>query len=373
MNSQWRLTFKLFVFALIILLPTLLVAGWSSIQAFDYMSRLSVNADVDAALRNNIQVMQQLRPSLNEAESHQMMPLFERDLETMQAYGNLRQLLPQLAWEMKKHILFVLGLALVISFGLASFLAKNILNIFSGMSRQLREKDKQVATLSTLENWQNVSKSVIHELRAGLTPIKLVSSSLRPGLGETTDDARTIIEGEVKKMEELIESITAFARLPSAKLVASEFLETLDYFTAHFQIPGIQIQWDRPTGNFFVSHDPAMIHRLLFNLLRNSREANSEQKDLTFSLQVETGPQSIILYCRDNGRGFASTEVPSLFDEGYSSKKSKDATFKPGMSVNLGLGLAINKKIALEHNGDLTIVPSDEGACFALNIPRSEV
>jgi C4-dicarboxylate-specific signal transduction histidine kinase len=62
----------------------------------------------------------------------------------------------------------------------------------------------------------------------------------------------------------------------------------------------------------------------------------------------------------DDGPGIAREIRPRLF-EPY-------ITTRP-IGEGMGLGLAISKKILLDHGGDLELVPAARGAAFRLTLP----
>ena len=109
--------------------------------------------------------------------------------------------------------------------------------------------------------------------------------------------------------------------------------------------------------------DPDQLHRILVNLLRNSREAleaagSAAQGRVRISLDQEDGASVIRL--ADNGPGLPEKATQHLFQAFAGSARSGGA----------GLGLAISRELAHGHGGDLLLVANGpEGAAFELILP----
>jgi signal transduction histidine kinase len=65
----------------------------------------------------------------------------------------------------------------------------------------------------------------------------------------------------------------------------------------------------------------------------------------------------------DNGPGVPERARATVFEPFYRASKGA-----PGS----GLGLAIARELARQHGGDVLLLPSAEGACFALDLPLAD-
>lgn len=108
--------------------------------------------------------------------------------------------------------------------------------------------------------------------------------------------------------------------------------------------------------------DVIQIQQLILNLVRNAIEAFEDAPAAGRELLVRTARApdgDVEVSVSDNGPGVPATLVPRLFEP--------FSTSKPYAS---GLGLAIGRTIALEHNGTLSHRPNlPSGACFVLRLP----
>nr|WP_243436250.1 ATP-binding protein [Acanthopleuribacter pedis] len=102
-----------------------------------------------------------------------------------------------------------------------------------------------------------------------------------------------------------------------------------------------------------------MVRQVVVNLCNNSALALKDGTgDIRF--QLERGEHECFLRVADNGPGVAPDMVDHLFEPYRSSR-----AFGEGM----GLGLAIARKIMLDHGGDLSLSRNTHGAEFTLMFP----
>jgi signal transduction histidine kinase len=113
-----------------------------------------------------------------------------------------------------------------------------------------------------------------------------------------------------------------------------------------------------------VRADPDQLHRILVNLLRNSREAIVSQPEFDGGGRIvaslaRDGEVSIIRLA-DNGPGVSERAQARLFQPFAGSSR-------PG---GAGLGLAIAHELAQAHGGELTLVETGpQGSVFELRLP----
>jgi signal transduction histidine kinase len=104
-----------------------------------------------------------------------------------------------------------------------------------------------------------------------------------------------------------------------------------------------------------------MVRQVLVNLCDNSALAlGASSGDVTFSLGSEG--EWTVLTVADDGPGVPPAIQPRLFEPYVTSRR---------VGEGMGLGLAISRKILLDHGGDLELLAEREhGAVFRLLFPR---
>lgn len=351
---------KLFLFATFMLIPTVAVLTISLKNSLTFLADVSINSSVESALKANLDTMQELKKYIPAEGLPDLEMKFNEHLETFQVYSELKNIKPVLLQEFSNHALLVGALALIISLLFAALLARNIIRIFESYAAKVREKERQDALLSSLENWQEVSKCVIHELKGSLTPIKLLSSDM-----QIQDESKRVISSEIAKMESLIDELTGFARLPKPSFDSEDILETLNYAISNFKFSRVSLDLSAQKYSLAkVSHDSGMIHRLIYNLIKNAHEANPNS-NLAINITLKSLESLIEIHFEDSGRGIEKENLSAIFEPGFTAKPNSPTQLK-----NLGLGLAISRKIAFDHKGELKALPSVKGAHFVLSLPK---
>ena len=102
------------------------------------------------------------------------------------------------------------------------------------------------------------------------------------------------------------------------------------------------------------------LEQVLVNVLQNALEALDGRPDPRLAITLEVDGDMVRLIVADNGPGISPELAGRLF--------TPFATSRPS---GLGLGLVIAKDIAEDFGGSLNLVPSDEGACFAITLRRA--
>jgi signal transduction histidine kinase len=74
--------------------------------------------------------------------------------------------------------------------------------------------------------------------------------------------------------------------------------------------------------------------------------------------------ETVTIEIQDDGPGVPSALAGRVFEPFFSTKEVGEGT---------GLGLSIAMGIAEAHGGTLTLVPTDEGACFRLSLPAVDI
>ncbi|MEN8303169.1 MAG: PAS domain-containing protein [Campylobacterota bacterium] len=100
------------------------------------------------------------------------------------------------------------------------------------------------------------------------------------------------------------------------------------------------------------------VMQVILNILKNAQDNFKEKETSNPKIIIKTGNKSISI-C-DNGGGVPEDVIEKIFDPYYSTKSEKNGT---------GLGLYMSKVIIEEHhNGRLSVVNKDGGACFSIEL-----
>ncbi|MEO8460849.1 MAG: ATP-binding protein, partial [Dokdonella sp.] len=220
--------------------------------------------------------------------------------------------------------------------------------------------------------WGEVARRLAHEVKNPLTPIQLAAERLRRRfLGRMpADDAdlldratRTIVS-QVEALKTMVNAFGDYARPPqlTTRPIAIHALldEVLDLYANDQRIA---LTRDLMAGEPLVRADPVRLRQALHNLLKNALEAVGElaKPHIVISTRGarDDGADWVELSIGDNGPGLPADFGERWF-EPYTTSKARGT----------GLGLAVVKKIADEHGGNVRAENrASGGALFTMRLP----
>ncbi len=231
--------------------------------------------------------------------------------------------------------------------------------------QELQQREREVLRAEQLAAVGQLAAGVAHEVRNPLTSIKmLVQLGLEEGATIPRDDLR-VIEGEVRKMEQSLQTFLDFARPPKPERQHVDLHDVvngvLGLTRGRAEKQHVAVRVYAPPGPTSLTADPGQIQQVLVNLVLNALDVMPTGGVL--HLIVRPVPNRIELEVADTGPGIPADLMPRLFSPFVSTK-----------DTGLGLGLVISRRIAEDHGG--TIVASNRagsGAVFTVSLPRDPI
>lgn len=236
-------------------------------------------------------------------------------------------------------------------------------------SRVMARDRQRLKALENLSAWQEAARRHAHEMRTPLTGARLELTRLqgllssedcdpeqRPAMEQATQSAVQ----ELERLGRFTQAFTSFARLPRPELRPTDLVELLREYVTTFQDAwtNIDLALDAcEAPRALVDRD--MLRQVLVNLCDNSALALGDTRGrVVFEMShVDTW---VVLDVIDDGPGIRESIRPRLF-EPYTTTR--------GIGEGMGLGLAISKKILLDHGGDLQLHgTSPQGTTFRLTL-----
>jgi signal transduction histidine kinase len=247
-----------------------------------------------------------------------------------------------------------------------------IASMIERTSRIMAQDRRRLAALNNLSAWQEAARRHAHEMRTPLTGLQLELSRVTDLLKEVTandasNEARRAVESaeqEAAKLAEFTHSFTSFARLPEPSLRGQDLGTLIADFVSTYSSAWKNLSLESSVDEgLAIEADRDQLRQVLVNLCDNSSLAlGGRSGSVTFS--SGTSNRLVWVEVSDDGPG-VSAAVRSRIFEPYSTTR--------GIGEGMGLGLAICKKILLDHDGDLELVRADEpGARFRLTLPKAE-
>jgi len=216
--------------------------------------------------------------------------------------------------------------------------------------------------------WQEVAKSLAHEIKNPLTPIQLCTERLRKKYYERGenydkifDDCTSTIIKEVNALKMLVNEFSNFARMPAAKPSPDNINSIIKdvvllYSSAHKDI-NINEDLSDPIPQINVDRD--QIKRVFINLFENAVEAMNGNGHVWIKTEYDDTVRMIRVEVADDGIGVSAEDKEKLFIPYFSRKKT-----------GTGLGLAIVNRVVSDHNGKIMISDnSPRGTKFTIELP----
>jgi signal transduction histidine kinase len=238
-------------------------------------------------------------------------------------------------------------------------------------SRVMARDRRRVQSLEHLSAWQEAARRHAHEMRTPLAATQMEVSRLvrmiearDPELSDSLKAAEASIREELEVLRQFTANFASFAAVGQPQLRRHDAGQLVAEFCEMFAPtwPNLRLVLTTPQGDCHAPVDRDMIRRVLVNLCSNSALAAGEGGGMV-SISTRRVANSVWIDVSDDGPGIAP-EIRGRLFEPY-------ATTRP-IGEGMGLGLAISRKILLDHGGDLDLLESERGAAFRLSLPAEE-
>lgn len=219
-----------------------------------------------------------------------------------------------------------------------------------------------------LAAWREVARSIAHEVKNPLTPIKLAAQRLRrrylghlEGDNQVFDESTQIIISQVDELKKLVDEFSRFARLPQLSLAPQDFnalvQETLLLYQEAQPRITLEFQPDPELPSLLL--DREQMKRVLLNLMDNALAAIAGSGKISISLKGDAAREMVELTVADTGRGVPERDKVRIFEPYFSTKRG-----------GTGLGLAIVNSIVAEHHGQIRVEDNvPQGTRVIIEIP----
>lgn len=215
----------------------------------------------------------------------------------------------------------------------------------------------EIVSAQRSKAWGEVARRVAHEIKNPLTPIQLSAERLSIKLADKLPPAeqallhksvRTIVE-QVAAMLRLVNEFRDYARLPAADLkplnLNALVQDIMHLYGEENAAVTVQAQLDPACPP--IAGDAQQLRQVIHNLVQNAQDATLQQaqvqgippQPVRLTTQWLENARRVRLNIIDNGCGFPAHILQRAF-EPYVTTKARGT----------GLGLAVVKKIADEHN-----------------------
>nr|WP_236711393.1 ATP-binding protein [Novosphingobium barchaimii] len=228
---------------------------------------------------------------------------------------------------------------------------------------QLREGLRQANRLATLGQ---VTASVAHETAQPVAAIRNYAATSRQLLDMGADgEVRANLQA-IDRLAERIGTVTAelrgFARKGSRAGGPIPLEEVVEGACLLLKERLSRVDFARPQigPEVVVFGGRVRLEQVLVNVLQNALEALETCPEPRLALTWAYHEGAVRMLVADNGPGIAPEVAGRLF-----------TPFATSRQTGLGLGLVIAKDIMEDFGGNLHLVPTETGACFAITLKRA--
>ncbi|TCM99411.1 MULTISPECIES: sensor histidine kinase [unclassified Paenibacillus] len=232
------------------------------------------------------------------------------------------------------------------------------------------------------EQFENNRKELIinisHDLKTPITSIRGYVDGLIEGVAlslEKTEKYLRTISNKAAEMDRLIDELFLYSKLDlnrmtfvfetvNVKAFLADWIEELAF---ELEKEGISLLFNiQIIDSIEMKVDRKSFRRVLENIIQNSlKYMNKEEKII--QLVASISQSNLNLTIEDNGSGIPDSALPYIFDRFYRADLSRNSEI-----TGNGLGLAIAKRIVLEHNGSISAESTEGvGTKMTISIPKS--
>jgi signal transduction histidine kinase len=232
---------------------------------------------------------------------------------------------------------------------------------FNDMLNRLDNAIEEQERMSRLAATGELAATLAHEIKNPLNAIGGAATYIGKNTkGSLAKEFVSVITSEVSRINKLTTTLMSFSKTAEPNpepndlnKVVTDSLTLLSKESPDLQVTVTEeLAKDLPLTDF----DYNQIKQMIINLLINAHDAVSENGEI----KVKTWQKrnKTYLAVEDNGSGISPEIIHNIFNPFFTTK-----------TRGTGLGLAVSKRIAKEHGGDLTVKSTlGEGSTFTLEL-----
>jgi len=215
-----------------------------------------------------------------------------------------------------------------------------------------------------LAAWQDLVRTLAHEMMNSLTPVASLSESLERMLDRQGDaaEAAGVIARRSRGLMNFVARYRAVADLPAPEprpLPLGPFAAELERLVgAEMRGQGVRLSVRVEPAGLQAMADPDLLAQACINLLKNAAEACAGTAAPAVELACVRQDGQAAILVSDNGCGLPE-DVEAIFVPFFTTKRGGS-----------GIGLTLARQIALAHGGQLQALRNEAGgATFAVLLP----
>jgi len=201
--------------------------------------------------------------------------------------------------------------------------------------------------------------NISHDLRTPLTAIKGYVEGLMDGVADTPQKREKYLKtifNKVNDMDTLINELTIYSKIDTNRIpynfkkisVNEYFDDCYNEIVMDLEAKDIELEYcNHANSKMYITADAEQLKRVINNIVSNSVKYLADRKG-HIKLDIYDKDAYVHIRIEDNGKGISKEELPHIFERFYRADSSRNST-----QGGSGIGLAIVKKIIIDHNGNI--------------------
>jgi signal transduction histidine kinase len=245
---------------------------------------------------------------------------------------------------------------------------KFLVDSVNDMTVSLKENRERAISAERIAAWQDVARTMAHEIKNPLWPIQSSIRSLRRAyqsnredFGSIFDECTETIAEEVESLRRIVDEFSQFARMPKPKIEECDLNEvmkdTLALYTASTENVEIitELAQDIPK----IQGDKEQLSRAFINIITNAVQAMPDGGKLNISTSLNEQSDFVKAIFIDTGIGMPPEIQEKIFQPYFTTKES-----------GTGLGMAVVHRVITDHNGTIEVESKENvGTKFIISLP----
>ncbi len=339
---------------------------------------------------------QKYQSSYSYVTDHKFKPLAILYLPYLQDDSLLNRDLNNFLVRMAEVYLFMLLIAIILSFFLSKYITKSLkiisekinqtrldkrnqkieisnateeiyalVSAYNSMIDELEESAVKLATGEREQAWREMAKQVAHEIKNPLTPMRLSVQSFQrnfdrndPEIEQKVEEYSNTLINQIDTMSSIAAAFSNFAKMPAQQnetLNVPKIVKlALDIFNENY------IEFKSEKEEILAKFDRTQLIRVVTNLVKNATQALKDVENPRILVMVEEEEEMVLVSVSDNGTGISEENKIKVFEPKFTTKSS-----------GMGLGLAMVKNIVETYNGSISFVSKqNKGTIFNVRFPK---
>ncbi|MFO0758801.1 MAG: HAMP domain-containing sensor histidine kinase [Byssovorax sp.] len=219
-----------------------------------------------------------------------------------------------------------------------------------------RRSEADAVREERLRHLGEAANSIAHEVKNALNGLSMgldlvVRRDGRPQENERRERVIGELRKEIQRLSDFTTELMTFSKGIEPRRTRLDLTEFLPKVTGLLRDSahelGVEVELVVPDAKVIVDADPTLLHVVISNLTGNALDAltgKGSPADPRVELVLSAKGAQAEIRVSDNGPGVSASMIPRLFEPFQTEKAS-----------GVGIGLALAKKIAHAHGGDLVL------------------